>query len=77
MIRDYSGDKLRSLRKRARLSQQQVAKLSKVSEAAIWYLEQGKRKPHTRTLERLLNLYAIRIQYWNNLEQSLKEKENG
>ncbi len=74
LVDTYSGDKLRRLRKRARLTQRQVVKLAGVSEAAICYLEQGKRKPQQTTLDKLLNLYAIKIQYWKNIDTILQEE---
>jgi transcriptional regulator with XRE-family HTH domain len=73
MLQEYPGPKLRELRKRARLTQMQVVELTGVSEATICYLERGDRRPQSRTLEKLLNLYAIRIQYWKNLDKVFKE----
>ena len=59
MLQDYSGPRLKQLRKRARLTQMQVVKETGVSEATICYLERGDRKPQSKTLEKLLSLYAI------------------
>lgn len=75
MLQEFSGEKLRSLRKRARLTQKQVVELAGVSEACIIYLEKGKRKPQTKTLHKILSLYSMQIQYWKNLNAVLQEKE--
>lgn len=74
MLQDFSGQKLKSLRKRARLSQQQVIDLTGVSETTLCYLERGDRRPQTQTLEKLLSLYAVRIQYYKNLDKVFDEK---
>jgi hypothetical protein len=47
----------------------QVVKLTGVSETTIHYLEHGLRKPQTQTLEKLLNLYAIRITRLEKMER--------
>src|SRR6185437_791266 len=77
MIHDYSGERLRSLRKRSRLTQAEVLKLTGISEATLCYLERGTRKAQTNTLQKLLNLYAMKIQYWNNVEKVFEENPNG
>ena len=77
MLQEYPGPKLKSLRRRARLTQTQVVELAGVSEATLCYLERGERRPQTRTLEKLLSLYAIRIEYWNKIDQVFTENQNG
>lgn len=77
MIQEYSGERLKRLRLRARLTQMQVVALAGVSEATICYLESGKRKPQTKTLDKILGIYAIRIQQLNNLERVLREGDDG
>jgi transcriptional regulator with XRE-family HTH domain len=69
MLNVYSGTKLRNLRKRALLTQMQVVELTGVSETTIHYLEHGLRRPQTQTLEKLLNLYAIRISRLEKMER--------
>ncbi len=69
MLNAYPGHKLRNLRKRALLTQMQVVELTGVSETTIHYLEHGIRKPQTQTLEKLLNLYAIRIARLEKMER--------
>lgn len=69
MLNAYPGKKLRNLRKRANLTQMQVVKLTGVSETTIHYLEHDLRKPQTHTLEKLLNLYAIRITRLEKMER--------
>lgn len=70
MLTDYPGHKLKALRKRAHLTQEQVNELTGISIATLCYLERGKRSPQTATLEKLLNLYAIRIRKFEHLEQT-------
>jgi transcriptional regulator with XRE-family HTH domain len=69
MLNEYPGHKLRNLRKRANLTQMQVVKLTGVSETTIHYLEHDLRRPQTQTLEKLLNLYAIRITRLEKMER--------
>lgn len=69
MISSYPGPKLRNLRKRANLTQKQVVELTGISETTIHYLEHGIRRPQTSTLDKLLNLYAIRIKRLENLDR--------
>jgi transcriptional regulator with XRE-family HTH domain len=68
----FDGPKLKSFRKRARLTQMQVVTMAGVSETTICYLERGDRKPQSRTLQKLLNLYATRIDYWRQLAARLE-----
>jgi transcriptional regulator with XRE-family HTH domain len=69
MLNAYPGKKLRNLRRRANLTQMQVVNLTGVSETTIHYLEHDLRKPQTATLEKLLNLYAIRITRLEKMER--------
>ena len=69
MLNLYPGKKLRNLRKRANLTQMQVVELTGISETTLHYLEHGLRRPQTKTLEKLLSLYAIRIIRLEKLEQ--------
>lgn len=69
MLNAYPGKKLRNLRKRANLTQMQVVDLTGVSETTIHYLEHDLRRPQTHTLEKLLNLYAIRITRLEKMER--------
>ena len=61
MLHRYSGEKLRVLRDRSHLSQRQVERCTGVAKSTLHYLEKGLQKPQTRTLERLLRVYADRI----------------
>ncbi len=65
MDREYTGQELLEFRRRALLSQQQVVKLTGISEPTICSVEMGRTKPQARTIEKLLALYAERI---NKLE---------
>lgn len=71
MLQEFSGEKLRALRKRSRLSQMQVVAMTGVSETTICYLEKGLRRPQERTLQKILVLYAGRIEYWKNVNRIL------
>ena len=68
MLNQYPGQKLRNLRKRALLTQMQVVELTGISETTIHYLEHDIRRPQTQTLDKLLNLYAIRISRLERME---------
>ncbi len=50
MLNQYPPERLKSLRKRAMLTQMQVVELTGISEATLCYLERGDRRPQTRTL---------------------------
>ncbi|MFZ3343338.1 MAG: helix-turn-helix transcriptional regulator [Terriglobales bacterium] len=76
MLADYSGPRLKSLRNKARLTQMQVAEQAGVSETTLCYLEKGDRRPQGRTLQKLLTLYAQRIQYWEGLDRALNGENN-
>ena len=69
MLHAYPGEKLRALRKRARLSQEQVKELTGIYCETLRDLEHDRRQPQSGTLERLLNLYAIRIKKFEHYEQ--------
>ena len=69
MLNVYSGAKLRNLRKRALLTQMDVVDLTGISETTIHYLEHDLRRPQSHTLDKLLNLYAIRIARLEKMDQ--------
>ena len=79
MLHHYSGEKLRSLRKRALLTQMQVVEITGIAEATIHRLEKEIGRPQTKTLETLLNLYTVRIQRFEKMERiwDHKETQNG
>lgn len=68
MLHRFPATELRSLRQRALLSTYDVTRLTGVSRATLRTLEYGYRRPITRTLRRLLNLYAIHIAKLERLE---------
>lgn len=76
MLQDYTGPKLKALRYKARLTLRQVVEQAGVSEGTICYLERGTRKPQGTTLQKLLTLYAQRIQYWEGLDRVLNGDTN-
>lgn len=53
---------MHALRKRALLSQLEVVKLTGICEPTITSIEQGRTKPHGKTIMKLLTIYAERIQ---------------
>lgn len=59
---DYPPERLRMLRKRALLTQADVCELLGLGKNTLPNWERGKFKPQSSKLERVLNLYAIRIQ---------------
>ena len=61
MIHLYSPDRLRSLRRRALLSQREVERLTGISDSTIAYLESGQHRPQSKTLRSLLFLYDLNI----------------
>jgi transcriptional regulator with XRE-family HTH domain len=61
MIHRYPPDRLRSLRRRAMLSQREVERLTGISDATIAYLESGRHRPQSGTLTKLLFLYDLNI----------------
>ena len=69
MLNSYPGPKLRNLRKRALLTQMQVVELTGISETTIHNAEHELRRPQTQTLDKLLNLYAIRIARLEKMER--------
>lgn len=73
MLTNYPPDKLRELRNRAHLSQRDVCKLLGMGIRTLSLAENGKRRPQTSTLERLLNLYAINI---NRIERRERVWDN-
>jgi transcriptional regulator with XRE-family HTH domain len=76
-LHDYSGERLKAMRKRARLTQEEASRLTGVCENTISRGEAGRNRPQTGTLDKLCNLYAIRIQQLRNQEGVFKEKFSG
>jgi len=69
MIHPYSSDRLRSLRQRALLSQRDVERLTGISDSTIAYLESGRHKPQSGTLNKLLFLYNLNIKRLEQYER--------
>lgn len=57
------GDSIASLRKRAGLSQDQLAKQINVSASTIGMYEQGRREPSIRTLIALSQVFGVSLDY--------------
>lgn len=75
MIHRFPPERLRDLRHRALLSQRDVERLTGISDSTVAYLERGKRKPQTKTLRKLLNIYAINISRWERQERTWDKGE--
>jgi transcriptional regulator with XRE-family HTH domain len=69
MLSSYPPAKIKALRKRAMLSQMQVVELTGVTETTLKNWESGRRRPQTEKLEKVLNLYAIKIQKLEHYDQ--------
>ena len=67
MVDEWSGGRMKALRKRARLTQKAAMEMSGVHYNTIVYLERGHHRPQNGTLQKLLNLYATRWQIELNL----------
>src|SRR5512146_1283090 len=72
MADEWSGLRLKGLRKRARLTQKAAMELSGVHYNTIVAIERNKHKPQNATLQKLLNLYAQRIRYWKQMDEELR-----
>ena len=71
MLADYSGQRLKELRLAAGLTQLQVVKEAGLSEAALCYIENGRRRPKRSTIKKLLDLYTKKIKYWQRIDKAL------
>ena len=52
-------EKLQSLRKQKGLTQEELAKLSNISQAAVTHYEKGVRKPSTNTMIQLAKVLSV------------------
>jgi transcriptional regulator with XRE-family HTH domain len=77
MLHDYSGERLRALRRKALMTQREVHGETGVSLMTLYFVEKGIRRPQTRTLDKLLSLYAVRIQRLKNMNRLFEDKFNG
>lgn len=57
------GERITVLRKRAKLSQEQLAKRLNVSASTIGMYEQGRREPSIRTLAELSKIFGVSLDY--------------
>ena len=57
------GERITVLRKRAKLSQEQLAKQLNVSASTIGMYEQGRREPSIRTLIALSQIFGVSLDY--------------
>jgi len=58
----FDGRKLRVLRKRARLSQAQLAKRVGVTQGFIWQVEEGRKTPSLRVLTRIASELNVSLE---------------
>jgi transcriptional regulator with XRE-family HTH domain len=70
----YTPEKLRELRHRALLTQQDVTRYTGLSRQSLTHLERGHKRPRYSTLSRLLTLYGTCI---NTIEQRERTWETG
>ena len=70
----YTPEKLRELRHRALLTQQDVTRYTGLSRQSLTHLERGHKRPRYSTLRRLLTLYGTCI---NTNEQRERTWETG
>lgn len=68
MLSEYPPEKLRRLRLRALLSDADVHRLTGISRHTLWRIENHKSRPQTRTLNKLLSVYAIAIRKLERIE---------
>ena len=69
------GNKLKELRIKKGLSQQRLAKLARVPQSTIWYIEQGQRSPTLKTLEKLAKALEVHIQELVSQNDSLNKQK--
>jgi transcriptional regulator with XRE-family HTH domain len=65
----YPPAKLKALRKRAMLTQEQVWTACGLGEQTLWYWESGRRRPQSGLLNKVLTLYAIHIKRLERMEE--------
>lgn len=57
------GDRIAELRKKRNLTQEELAKILKISRAALSHYEQNRREPDYNTLSRIANYFKVTIDY--------------
>ena len=65
----HIGDKLKTLRKGRKLTQDQVAEAFGVTRGAISNFEIGKRHPDIKTLQAFATFYGVPLDYFGESEQ--------
>jgi transcriptional regulator with XRE-family HTH domain len=65
----HIGDKLKTLRKGRKLTQDQVAEAFGVTRGAISNFEIGKRQPDIKTLQAFATFYGVPLDYFGESEQ--------
>lgn len=63
-MKDSIGDKLKTLRKGRRLTQQELAERMGLSRATISNYELGRRSPHLSELRRFAEFYGVSLDYF-------------
>lgn len=56
-------ERLKSLRKKHKLTQKQIAKLLDMTESGYGYYEQGRNQPSLETLDKLAKIYNVSVSY--------------
>lgn len=72
----FNNNKLITLRKKNRLSQEQLAEKLNVSPSAIGMWEQGRRQPDNETIREIAQLFNVSTDYLldNEVSQEFKEQ---
>ncbi len=59
----FAPNRLKEAREKKGLSQRELAKLAAVSQPAIFYFENGKKRPNADTLEILADILGVTMDY--------------
>lgn len=68
MKKEEMGVRLKRARKKAGLTQSQVAEITGIAQVQLSYFETGKREPGISQLETLASLYGYQIQHFIEME---------
>ncbi|MGM8141115.1 helix-turn-helix domain-containing protein [Enterococcus italicus] len=73
---DNFGARLKDLRLRAKLTQQQLGNIVHVSKVSISGYERGERSPDTETLRNLANYFEVSVDYLLNGDNGYSKQRN-
>lgn len=72
-----NAEKIKALRKELKMSQQEVADMIGVSQAAIYYWEKNERKPKIGQLIKLAEIFGVPLSYFDCYTVKIKDVESG